>query len=149
MLKHSLIHPEISRVLARAGHGSLVLIADGNYPAATTLGTHAELVSLNLSPGIVTCTDVLRAVVSAINIEAACVMSPDTPLSQPDPPIWQEFAAILGERAGLRQLGRVPRSQFYSAASTPAHALTVQTGDLRLYANLLLTVGVRTADEHS
>ena len=33
MLKHTLIHPEISEVLARAGHHAKVLLADGNYPA--------------------------------------------------------------------------------------------------------------------
>ena len=33
MLKHQLIHPKISEVLARAGHHAKVLIADGNYPA--------------------------------------------------------------------------------------------------------------------
>ncbi|MEY2751137.1 MAG: RbsD / FucU transport protein family, partial [Verrucomicrobiota bacterium] len=29
MLKHQLIHPKISEVLARAGHHSVILIADG------------------------------------------------------------------------------------------------------------------------
>ena len=48
MLKTPLIHPDILRALGRAGHGSQILIADGNYPAGTTLGPNAELVSLNL-----------------------------------------------------------------------------------------------------
>ena len=55
MLKHQLIHPSINAILGRAGHHAKVLIADGNYPASSTLGPNAELVSLNLSPGIVTC----------------------------------------------------------------------------------------------
>ena len=38
MLDLPLIHPDILRVLGRAGHGSQVLIADGNYPFRTTLG---------------------------------------------------------------------------------------------------------------
>src|SRR5207249_3283812 len=70
MLRHQLIHPKINEVLARAGHHAKVLIADGNYPASSTLGPHAELVSLNLSPGIVNCTQVLAALVTAIPIEA-------------------------------------------------------------------------------
>ena len=56
MLDLPLIHPDILRVLGRAGHGSQVLIADGNYPFRTTLGPNAELVSLNLAPGIVSAT---------------------------------------------------------------------------------------------
>ena len=47
MLLTKLIHPKISEVLARAGHHGKVLIADGNYPASSTLGSSAELVSLN------------------------------------------------------------------------------------------------------
>jgi D-ribose pyranose/furanose isomerase RbsD len=64
MLKHQLIHPKISEVLARAGHHSVILIADGNYPVWGKKGPHAELVSLNLSPGIPTVAQVLRAVLS-------------------------------------------------------------------------------------
>ncbi|HOS03406.1 MAG TPA: RbsD/FucU domain-containing protein, partial [Candidatus Hydrogenedentes bacterium] len=35
MLKQRLIHPEILDALAAAGHGSKILITDGNYPAST------------------------------------------------------------------------------------------------------------------
>ena len=74
MLKGQLIHPEILEVLGRAGHGSKVLIADGNYPFLTKLGSRARLVNVNLSPGLVDCVQVLRALVSAIPIEDAAVM---------------------------------------------------------------------------
>ena len=93
MLKHTLIHPKINEILARAGHHSKVLIADGNYPASSTMGPRAELVSLNLSPGVVTCTQVLSALVTAIPIEAANTMNYETDgpyaLSE-DPPVWEE-----------------------------------------------------------
>ena len=78
MLKHQLIHPKINEILGRAGHHGKILIADGNYPASSTLGPNAELVSLNLSPGIVSCSQVLAALVSAIPIEAAYTMQPET-----------------------------------------------------------------------
>ena len=35
MLKTKLLHPEILAVLGSNGHGSRVLVADGNYPFAT------------------------------------------------------------------------------------------------------------------
>ncbi len=38
MLKTKLTHPEILQALARAGHGSRVLIADGDYPVGTMIG---------------------------------------------------------------------------------------------------------------
>src|SRR6266550_4619632 len=74
MLRHKLIHPKINEVLGRAGHHAKILIADGNYPASSAIGPKAELVSLNLMPGVVTCTQVLQAILSAIPIEAANTM---------------------------------------------------------------------------
>jgi L-fucose mutarotase len=35
MLKTKLLHPEILQALGSSGHGSQILIADGNYPYAT------------------------------------------------------------------------------------------------------------------
>ena len=71
MLKTKLIHPEILDALGSAGHGSKVLIADGNYPFGTGANPSAKRVYLNLAPGLVTVTDVLRVLVDAIPIEAA------------------------------------------------------------------------------
>ena len=53
-------------VIGRAGHHSLILIADGNYPAATKSGPNAELVCLNLTPGVPTVAQALRAILSAV-----------------------------------------------------------------------------------
>ena len=60
MLKHQLIHPRISEILARAGHHSVILIADGNYPVWGKKGPNAELVSLNLSGKITSKADILE-----------------------------------------------------------------------------------------
>ena len=37
---------------------------------------------------------------------------------------------------------KIERFQFYDAAGTPDVCLTIATGDQRIYANLLLTIGV-------
>ncbi|WP_261343345.1 RbsD/FucU family protein [Novipirellula galeiformis] len=42
-------------ILAASGHYSSILIADGNYPAASKRGARAELVSLDLMLGVPTC----------------------------------------------------------------------------------------------
>ena len=94
MLKHLLIHPKINEVIGSAGHHARILIADGNYPASSKKGPHAELVSLNLSPGVVTCAQVLTALVSAIPIETANTMMYETtgPYAlKEDPPVWAEY----------------------------------------------------------
>jgi L-fucose mutarotase len=146
MLKHRLIHPTINEVLGRAGHHGKILIADGNYPASSTLGPNAELVSLNLMPGVVTCTQVLQAVLSAIPIEAANTM--DYERTGPyalteDPPVWDEYRRTIRE-AGLGvELKPIEKWNFYKAVTTPDHVLTIQTADQQRFANLLLSIGVR------
>ena len=150
MLTQRLLQPDVLRALGRAGHGSQVLIADGNYPLATTLAANATLVSLNLSPGVVTATQVLLALVSAIPIESAAVMSAprDGEYSVPqDPPIWDEFREVLATVGFDDPLGQVERVAFYEAGVAPTVALGIATGEQQIYANLLLTIGVVRSTE--
>jgi L-fucose mutarotase len=146
MLKHRLIHPRINEVLARAGHHARILIADGNYPASTKKGPNAELVCLNLMPGVVTCAQALEAVLSAIPIDGVSTMmyeASDPYALSEDPPVWDEFRAVM-RAAGLTfELERIKKWDFYMAVETPDHVLTIQTGDQQRFANLLLSVGVR------
>lgn len=148
MLKHQLIHPKINEILGRAGHHAKVLIADGNYPASTKKGPNAEIVCLNLSPGIVTCSQVLRAILTAVPIDAVNTMGipADDPYAKfGEPPAWQEYRDVIGA-AGLNlQLEPILKWDFYAAVESPDHVLTVQTADQALWANVLLTIGCRTA----
>ena len=148
MLKTQLTHPKILEVLARGGHHSCILLADGNYPASNTLGPNAQLVSLNLAPGIVSCTQVLEALLTALPIEAANTMGipADDPYArQGEPPVWTEFRGVLkAERLKLK-LEPILKWDFYQAVASDDHVLTIQTADQALWANVLLSVGVRTS----
>jgi L-fucose mutarotase len=146
MLRHKLIHPQISAVLAAAGHHSTVLIADGNYPAASKRGPRAELISLNLMPGIPTCNQVLEAVLSAIPVEIIQTMETET--SGPyaldgDPPVWDQYRQTIKNANLELEIQPVDKWAFYDAVSTNDHVLTIQTADQQRYANILLSVGVR------
>lgn len=136
MLKTTLLHPEIARALAGAGHGAQVLIADGNYPASTAVPPSAARVYLNLSPGLVNAVEVLRTLTTAIPIEAAHIMQP---ADGSDAPIFAEFRQVLGANLPLQSLERFA---FYAQASQPNTCLVIATGEQRIYANLLLTIGV-------
>ena len=145
MLKYELIHPGILEALGRAGHGSRILIADGNYPFSTTLGRNSKLISLNLTPGVVDATEVLRTLVTAVPIESATVMQ--TLKSGPyameeDPPIWKEFLSILKGAGYAGELEQLERFRFYETSAQDNVALTIATAEQRIYANLLLTIGV-------
>ena len=132
MLKHTLLHPEITAILARAGHHSKVLIADGNYPASNTLGLNAQLVSLNLSPGVVSCTQVLSALLAALPIEAANTMGipADDPYAlRGDPPIWAEYRQLFSAANSPIVLQPIPKWDFYDAVASRDHVLTIQTAD--------------------
>jgi L-fucose mutarotase len=135
MLKTKLLHPEILAALGGAGHGSKVLIADGNFPFGTGANPAAKRVYLNLAPGLVTVTDVLKVLVEAIPIEAAEVM---LPASGPEPSIFAEFRDLL-PGLELKPLGRF---EFYDTARERDVMLVISTGEQRIYANLLLTIGV-------
>ena len=137
MLDGTLIHPRILGALAAAGHGSTVLVADGNYPSATGGHPAAERVFLNLRRGLPTVPEVVAVLLTAVPVEAAAVMAPDD--GEP-PAVHREFGALLGPAVTVTA---VSRSAFYAAARSPDLALIVATGDERHYANLLLTLGVR------
>ena len=146
MLKHHLIHPRINEILGRAGHHSKVLIADGNYPASSTLGPRAEQVSLNLMPGVVNCTQVLEALLSAVPVERANTMMYEKTgpyaLSE-DPPVWAEYRRQLKAAGSGLELAPIEKWDFYKAVETADHVLTIQTADQQRFANVLLSIGVR------
>lgn len=158
MLRYGLTHPTMLAALAAAGHGSRVLISDGHYPHTTGANPAAERVYLNLSPDRLLVTEVLAALIDAVPIEAAAVMTPAPGPADPsdlsgssgssgpselsEPEIFAEFRTAL---PGI-PLESLDRFTFYDTARGPDTALVVATGDRRTYANLLLTIGVRDDD---
>jgi L-fucose mutarotase len=140
VLRTRLIHPQILGALATAGHGSQVLLADGNYPHATATHPGATRVYLNLAPGRVTVTEVLEALAPTVPVEAAAVMRPH---DAQVPAVLQEYAALLPPGTPVEA---VERFAFYELARGRDVTLAIATGDQRLYANLLLTIGVVDPD---
>lgn len=147
MLKHRLLHPDITAILARAGHHAKVLIADGNYPASTMLGPNAQLVCLNLAPGIVTAAQVLETLLAAIPVDEINTMgvpADDSYAIHGEPPVWAEYRGIVQTTGLSLELKPIDKWQFYDAVMSRDHVLTIQTGDQALWANVLLTMGCRT-----
>lgn len=131
MLKTTCIHPEIMDVLSRCGHGSKILVADGNYPLAEKTGD-AVKVYLGLCRGCPTVTEVLEALCGVISFERAEVM---TRGDGTEPEIFMEFRRCLKDLP-LEGHGR---QEFYDACN--GIALAINTGEQRTYANILLTIG--------
>ena len=135
MLKTPLLHPQILHALGSAGHGSQVLITDGNYPHITGSNPLAARVFLNLTAGVLSATDVLSVVAQAVAVEAVHVMAT---ADGSEPGIWEDFRRLLPGNT----IEPVERFAFYEKGRGRDVALVIATGEQRLYANILLTIGV-------
>jgi L-fucose mutarotase len=141
MLRYTLTHQPTLSALASLGHGSKVLVADGNYPFATAMRPGAALVHLNFRPGLLDVDEVLTTLLDAVPVEAATVM---------EPPADSVVAAHEGYRRILGPdvpLGTLDRFAFYDAVRAPETGLVIATGDQRSHANLLLEIGFHAAPE--
>jgi L-fucose mutarotase len=137
VIRGPLIHPPLLEALASCGHGSGVLIADGNYPYLTAVSPRARLVHLNLRAGLLDVSTVLDAVLTTVNVEAAAVMRVPPGVRAP---AQDEYARMLGATVPVRH---VERYDFYEMVRSPDVGVVVATRDERLYGNLLLTIGLR------
>jgi L-fucose mutarotase len=145
MLRTPVIHPDLLRGLASAGHGSLVVFVDANFPASTTAGPNAAIVHLAVRPGLVSATDALDAILTVIPVEQAIVMRPEREgpwAAAGEPEIWEDFRRCLSRAGHELELEPVERQAFYDLVRTPDLALVIVTGEQRLYGNLALRVGV-------
>jgi L-fucose mutarotase len=133
-----LLGAELLHVLRSMGHGDELVIVDANFPAASS---GPRLVRLD---GI-SATRALEAVLSVMPLDdfadAPCARM--QVVDDPDavPEICQEFQAIIDRAEGGRfRLAKIERFAFYERARQ-AFAV-VQTGETRLYGNVLLKMGV-------
>ncbi|MCO1339917.1 hypothetical protein BJH93_13630 [Kocuria polaris] len=134
-------HPTVLSALAWAGHGSLVLIADAHFAAATALGANTVTVHTALAPDSPLVPDIARLVAATIAVEEVTTMAVPA----------QNYA-----RVGLEALAAVrafpaatpvphstaTREEFFARCGSPDLALCLVSGDRRRFANVLLRVGV-------
>ncbi len=134
----SILSPELLYALRAMGHGDEIVIADANFPGSSS---GPECVRLD---GI-SATDVLEAVLS--------VMPLDTFVSDPAitmqvvgdadaiPPAVADFQKIIDKVAdNPARISTLERFDFYDRASEAF--VVVQTGETRLYGNIILKKGV-------
>ena len=136
-----LLTGDLLKALCDMGHGDELVIADANFPGERVA---RRLIRL---PGI-SGTELLRAIAPLIPLDAyspapALVMQltdSDRAKGMPDPAIWGEYEAILREHYGEdTRVDTIERQAFYERAKTAY--LVIQTGEERIYGNLLLAKG--------
>jgi L-fucose mutarotase len=134
----SILSPDLLWTLRSMGHGDELVIADANFPA-TALGARCHRLD-----GLAA-TDVLQAVLTVLPLDPfvpnpAVVMEV---VDDPDavPSIVTEFQKITTMTAdNPATLDKLERFTFYDRAKS-AFAI-IQTGETRLYGNIILKKGV-------
>lgn len=133
-----ILSPDILWTLRAMGHGDELVIADANFPA-TAMGARCHRLDG------VSATDVLQAVLTVMPLDSfvsdpALVMAV---VDDPDavPPIVTAFQDITTATAdNPAALDKLERFAFYDRAKT-AFAV-IQTGETRLYGNIIVKKGV-------
>ncbi|MEJ1990864.1 MAG: RbsD/FucU domain-containing protein [Maritimibacter sp.] len=133
-----ILSPDLLYTLRAMGHGDEIVIADANFPA-TSMGQRC----IRLDG--VSATDVLTAILTVMPLDSFVDQPALTMqvVGDPDavPPICSEFAAIIDRVADNPATpGTLERFAFYERAKT-AFAI-VQTGEQRIYGNIILKKGI-------
>lgn len=133
-----ILSPDLLYALRAMGHGDELVIADANFPATSTGPTCIR------ADGS-TASEVLRAVLSVMPLD---VYVPDPALTMQVvddadavPDAVADFQRIINETADSpAEINTLERFAFYDRAAT-AFAV-IQTGERRLYGNIILKKGV-------
>jgi len=134
----SIISPELLKILMEMGHGDELVIADGNFPAASTA---RRLIRADGHGG----PELLDAVLTLMPldgfVERPVALMAVVPGDPTQPSIWEEYRRIIKRHEpGFRDFELMERFAFYER-SRAAYAV-LASGEAALYANLILKKGV-------
>ena len=130
MKRSLLLHAELSQVIAALGHGDMVVIGDAGLP----IPDGPRRIDLALTPGIPCVADVLRTVLSEMQVERALLAREALERCAPGtlPPWCEGMLPVVPETISHVQLKRL---------SARAKAV-IRTGECTPYANIVLVSGV-------
>lgn len=138
MIKANITHPDLLCSLARCGHKTNILIADGNYSFATNSPKDASVIYLNLCPGMISSPVILEKILEYVNVEKVTYMQYPEDF---DNTIEKEYKKLLPPST---EISYIDRQSFYALAKSSDTYLVIASGETRRFANILLTVGVVT-----
>jgi D-ribose pyranase len=129
MKRTTLLHAELSEVVARLGHGDLLVIGDAGLP----IPEGPRRIDLAVAPGVPRFHEVLAAVLSEMQVESAVVA---VELAGRNPAV----DADIRQRLARVTITAVPHEDL-KALTRSARAM-VRTGECSPYANVILRAGV-------
>ncbi|MGO4109285.1 RbsD/FucU family protein [Paenibacillus sp. YAF4_2] len=133
-----IISPELLKVLMEMGHSDELVLADGNFPAAS----HAQRLVRCDGHSVPELLDVILQLFPLDQyVEKPAALMQVVPGDPAETPIWEQYRSIIVQRSGLEEpFEKVERFAFYERAKK-AYAI-VATGESAIYANLILKKGV-------
>ncbi|WP_461215471.1 RbsD/FucU family protein [Lacticaseibacillus sp. GG6-2] len=140
MLQHipKNLSPELVKVLMEMGHGDEIVIADGNYPAASNARNLVRADGLGI-PELL--TGILELMPLDPYVDSPVALMAVTPGDDFVPTIWDQYEQIITKaNGGPVQITEMARQDFYDRGKK-AYAI-VATGEEEIYANILLKKGV-------
>ncbi|MCD8140626.1 MAG: D-ribose pyranase [Planctomycetaceae bacterium] len=145
MKTSGLLNSELLRVVARMGHGDMLVIGDRGCPFPSHGRT--ACIDLSVSRGIPSVTNVLRAVLEDLEVEKAIIADETKTVS---PHIYEEFSRLLAARTNKGNPiaeENISHADFkhlflYGPLEGREVAAFIKTGEFTPYANIILVSGV-------
>lgn len=135
MRTSGVIHPQLIELVAAAGHGDRIVLAD----AGLRIPSGARRVDVGLTCGVPTMAQVLLALRGDLVIEAAEVA---VEFAQWSPEVHAGVVEVLGV------VPRAERTHVELMADMADHAYAyVKTGDAAAYSSVVVTCGVSFLDD--
>ena len=133
----SILSPELLKVLMEMGHGDELVLADGNFPAASV----AQRLVRSDGNGVPELLDaILRYFPLDPYVAQPAALMAVVPGDTYQPVIWDEYRRIVDRYEPGAQIERVERFAFYERARQAY--VVIATSETALYANLILKKGV-------
>ena len=133
---------DLLKLLCDMGHGDEIVIADANFPADSIATKLIRLPGLDVSTVLEAIRPIFPVDVkySEYPAQVMDMTDSDKASGMKDPDTWGDFEGILKEEYPELKMGKLERYEFYERAKR-AYAV-IQTGEERIYGNLLLIKGV-------
>ena len=133
----SVISPDLLKILMEMGHGDEIVLADGNFPAASVAQRLARSDGNHVP-------ELLEAVLKLFPLDPfterpAAVMAV-VPGDSSKPTIWETYKEIIQRHEKFSDFEYVERFAFYERARR-AYAV-VATSESAVYANIVLKKGL-------
>ncbi len=133
----AILSPDLLKTLMEMGHGDEIVLADGNFPAASM----AQRLIRADGHGVPALLDaIMRLFPLDSFVERPVALMAVVPGDSYQPVIWDEYRQIIQRYDAFSEFEYVERFAFYERAKQ-AYAV-IATGEVALYANIILKKGV-------